>query len=213
MEIEYYGANCFRIKTKEANIVIDDNIAALGSKVVAKGDEVLVYTNKLLSNEKAIAASRLVLDSAGEYEVGDISVTGLQARGHMDESGVETAVVYQFMYKGTTITVLGHVHPDLSDDVVEIAGGTDVLVVPVGGNGYTLDAVGATKAIKRIEPDVVIPAQYEVKGLDYEVPSAPLEDFIKTSGLQQAEPTDSYKVDKPNAELAGSTHLVILNKK
>jgi L-ascorbate metabolism protein UlaG (beta-lactamase superfamily) len=213
MEIEYYGANCFRIKTKEANIVIDDNIATLGGKVVAKGDEVLVYTSTSLSNEKAIAASRLVLDSAGEYEVGDISVTGIQTRGHMDESGVETATVYQFIYKGTTVTVLGHVHPDLSDEVSELAGGTDVLIVPVGGNGYTLDAVGATGAIKKTEPDVVIPSQYDIAGLTYEVPGAPLEEFLKTSGLQQAEPTDSYKLDKPNAELAGSTHLVILNKK
>jgi len=213
MEIEYYGANCFRIKTKEANVVIDDNIAALGGKVVAKGDEVLVYTSNSLSNEKAVAASRLVLSSAGEYEVGDISVTGIQTRGHMDEEGVQTATVYQFMYKGTTVTVLGHIHPDVSDDVAEIAGGTDVLIVPVGGNGYTLDPVGATKTIKNIEPDVVIPSQYDIPGMNYEVSASPLEDFVKTSGLQQAVPSDSYKVDKPNAELAGSTHLVILNKK
>jgi len=213
MEIEYYGANCFRIKTKEANVVIDDNIAALGGKVVAKGDEVVVYTSNSLSNEKAVAASRLVLSSAGEYEVGDISVTGIQTRGHMDEEGVQTATVYQFMYKGTTVTVLGHIHPDVSDDVAEIAGGTDVLIVPVGGNGYTLDPVGATKTIKNIEPDVVIPSQYDIPGMNYEVSASPLEDFVKTSGLQQAVPSDSYKVDKPNAELAGSTHLVILNKK
>lgn len=213
MEIEYYGSNCFRIKTKEANVVIDDNIAAIGGKVVAKGDEVLVYTSKSLSNEKAIEASRLVLDSAGEYEVGDISVTGIQTRGHMDESGEETATVYQFMYKGTTITVMGHVHPDLSDEITEMVGGTDVLVVPVGGNGYTLDPVGASSVIKKTEPDVVIPSQYNIESLNYEVPAAPLDDFLKTSGLQQAEPADSYKVDKPSAELAGSTHLVILKKK
>jgi L-ascorbate metabolism protein UlaG (beta-lactamase superfamily) len=213
VEIEYYGANCFRIKTKEANIVIDDNIAALGGKAVAKGDEVLVYTSNALSNEKAVTASRLVLSSAGEYEVGDISVTGIQARGHMDEAGSETATIYQFIYKGTTVTVLGHVHPDLSDNVVEIVGGTNVLIVPVGGNGYTLDSVGATGAIKKTEPDVVIPSQYDMSGLNFEVPAAPIEDFLKVSGLQQAAPADSYKVDKPNAELVGSTHLVILNKK
>ncbi len=213
MEIEYYGANCFRIKTKEANIVIDDNIAALGGRVVAKGDEVLVYTSNALSNEKAVNASRLVLSSAGEYEVGDISVTGIQARGHLDEAGSETATIYQSIYKGTTVTVLGHVHPDLSDDVVEIVGGTNVLIVPVGGNGYTLDSVGATGAIKKIEPDVVIPTQYDMNGLNFEVPAAPIEDFLKVSGLQQAAPADSYKVDKPNAELVGSTHLVSLNKK
>jgi L-ascorbate metabolism protein UlaG (beta-lactamase superfamily) len=213
MDIEYYGANCFRIKTKGSSIVIDDNLEAIGAKSVTKDKDVVVYTSEMLKDKKALSKARLVLDSAGEYEVGDVSVKALQTRAHMDEEGVETATVYQFLYENMSVIILGHIHPDLSDDVIEMAGGTDVLVVPVGGNGYTLDVVGATNVIKKIEPDAVVPSQYAIKGLNYEVLANPLDEFMKTSGMQSAEPIDSYKVGKSSAELSGQTHLVLINAK
>jgi L-ascorbate metabolism protein UlaG (beta-lactamase superfamily) len=213
MEIEFFGANCFRIKTKNASIVIDDNLEALGGKTITKESDVAIFTNKILENEKTKVKARLTLDSAGEYEIGDLSVRAIQTRAHMDQTDEAESAVFQCMYDGTTVTILGHIHPDMADEIVEFAGGTDVLIVPVGGNGFTLDAVGATSAIKKIEPEVVIPSQYEVKGLNYEVPAAPLDDFKKTSALPVSEPKDSYKVSKPDAELAGKTHLVVLNAK
>ena len=193
--------------------VFDDNLDLLGAKNTVKPEEVLFYTNKMLSSKSAVKKARLVIDSAGEFEVGDISVKAIQARSHMDKDEEQSATVYQCMFGGKTVTVLGHVHPELNDEVLELMGGTDVLLVPVGGNGYTLDPVGATNVIKNTEPDVVIPSHYEDKSLKLEVPAAPLDEFVKTCGLSSDEPADSYKVDKPNAELASQTHLVVLNKK
>jgi L-ascorbate metabolism protein UlaG (beta-lactamase superfamily) len=213
MEIEFFGANCFRVKTKNASIVIDDNLEALGSKSITKDSDVAIFTNKILENEKTKNRARLTLDSAGEYEIGDVSVMALQTRSHLDGEGEASSAVFQCLYEGKTITILGHIHPDIADEILEFAGGTDVLIVPVGGNGYTLDSVGATSVIKKIEPEVVIPSQYEVKGLNYAVPAAPLDDFKKASALPESEPTDSYKVSKPDAELTGKTHLVLLNVK
>jgi L-ascorbate metabolism protein UlaG (beta-lactamase superfamily) len=212
MEIEFFGANCFRIKTKKASIVIDDNLASLGQKSITKDTDVAVFTNKILLNGSKSKA-RLVLESAGEFEIGDLSVKAVQTRAHMDEAGADTATVFQFLYNGTTVTALGHIHPDIASDVLELTAGTDVVLVPVGGNGYTLDSVGALSSIKKIEPEVVIPSQYDAPGFKFEVPAAPLEDFIKTSALVAGEPRDSYKVDKPDLELAGQTHLVILTIK
>ena len=213
MEIEFFGANCFRIKTKKSSIVVDDNLSALGGKTITKETDVAVFTSKILENKDAVSKARLTLARAGEYEVGDISVRAVQTRAHMDTESEQTANVFQLMFDGTTITVLGHVHPNIADDVIELAGGTDVMIVPVGGNGYTLDAVCAVSAIKKIEPEVVIPSQYETKGLKFEVPPAPLDDFKKTSALPEAEPRDSYRLDKPVAEFVGKTHMIILSVK
>lgn len=212
MEIEFFGANCFRIKTKQATIVVDDDLDRHGLKVVTKDKDVLLVTNQNLKAAAAASKARLVLESAGEFEIGDISVSGVQARGHMDEEGKETATVFQCSYGGASVTVLGHVHADISNTVQELAGGTDVLLLPVGGNGYTLDPVGATSIIKSIEPDVVIPAHYEAAGFKYEVPASPLDEFIKTSGLTASEPQDSYKVGKSTSE-SGQTELVVLSIK
>ena len=56
----------------------------------------------------------------------------------------------------------------------------DVLFVPVGGNGYTLDAIGALKIIKKIEPKIIIPTHYADKAIKYEVPQADLDEVMKT---------------------------------
>ncbi|MFT4532056.1 MAG: L-ascorbate metabolism protein UlaG (beta-lactamase superfamily) [Candidatus Saccharimonadales bacterium] len=213
MDIEFFGANCFRIKTKKATLIIDDNLSTVGSKSITKPDNVALVSSSSVDASESSSKARLTLDSAGEFEVGDISVTAIQTRSHMDEEGSETANVYQCMFGGSSVTILGHIHPDFSDDVLELAGGTDVLIVPVGGNGYTLDSVGAVSAIKKIEPDVVIPAYYDVADLKLEVPAAPLEDFIKVSALTGEEPLDVLKVGKVTAEQTGQTKLVILNTK
>jgi len=210
MEIEYFGANCFRIKTKNASIVIDDNLSEIGGKTITKDTDVAIFTHSLLENSNTKAKARLTLDSAGEYEIGDISVKAVQARAHMDEAGIATASIFQCLYEGTTVTILGHIHPDIADDVIELAGGTDVVIVPVGGNGYTLDVIGAVSVIKKIEPEVVIPSQYDVTNLTFEVPAAPLEDFKKASALPEGEPKDSHKVGKLDPELVGKTHMVEL---
>jgi L-ascorbate metabolism protein UlaG (beta-lactamase superfamily) len=213
MEIEFFGANCFRIKTKNASIVIDDNLSDIGGKTITKETDIAIFTSTVLENEKTKTKARLTLDSAGEYEIGDVSVRAVQTRAHMDPEGDATGAVFQCMFEGTTVTILGHIHPDFADDVIEFAGGTDVVIVPVGGNGFTLDVVGALSVIKKIEPEVVIPSQYNIPGFKYEVSAAPLEDFKKASALPETEAKDVYKVGKPDPELVGKTHLVVLNVK
>jgi L-ascorbate metabolism protein UlaG (beta-lactamase superfamily) len=213
MEIEFFGANCFRIKTKQASIVIDDNLSAIGGKTITKESDVAIFTNKILENSQTKAKARLTLDSAGEYEIGDVSVRAVQTRAHMDEKDSATASIFQCTHEGTTVTIFGHIHPDVADDVIELAGGTDVAIIPVGGNGYTLDVIGAVSVIKKIEPEVVIPSQYDVLGINLEVPAAPLDDFKKASALPESEPMDSYKVGKIDPELVGKTHIVTLNVK
>ncbi|MBP6962038.1 MBL fold metallo-hydrolase, partial [Candidatus Saccharibacteria bacterium] len=194
MELEFFGGNCFRIKSKQTTIIIDDNLSKIGKKSVTTDKTVAFYTSGLLRDENVCEQARLVIDGAGEFEVGDITVKGIQARGHMDEEDKYTATIFQFMYDGQTITVLGHVHPDLGDDAIELVSGTDVLVMPVGGNGYTLDPIGASSIIKKVEPDVVVPSQYDIKGLNYEVPAQGLEEFGKVSSLNLEDIRDSLKL-------------------
>ena len=213
MEIEYFGANCFRVKTKKTSVVFDDNLDSLGKKNITKNGEALFYTQEALKSEKASSSAKLVVDCPGEFEVGDLSVKAQSNRSHLDEEGKSSATVFQCTHSGVSVTVLGHVHGELSEEVLEMVSGTDVLIVPVGGNGFTLDAVGAVSVVKSTEPAVVIPSQYDAAGFKFEVPAAPLDDFIKTSALKVAEAQDCYKVDKPDVELSESTHIVKLNIK
>ncbi|MCA9323474.1 MBL fold metallo-hydrolase [Candidatus Saccharibacteria bacterium] len=213
MELEFFGGNCFRIKTKNTTIVVDDNLSKLGKKSINSDKTVAFYTSKTVLDEKSAAQSRLSFATPGEFEVGDVTVNGVQARGHMDEEGNQTSNVFQFMHGGQTISVLGHVHPDISDEVVELISGTDVLVVPVGGNGFTLDPVGAASIIKKTEPNVVVPAHYDISGVSYEVPAQPLEEFLKVASLTADEPQESLKLSKASEDVGTQTKVVVLKVK
>ena len=166
MDIEFFGANCVRLTTKKASIVIDDTLVQSGGKSITRDTDISIHTQEAL---KAASSKTLTLDTPGEFEASGVSITGVQARAHTDEPDKMTATMYKFVADDIHILVVGHIYPDLSDAQLEDIGKVDVMIVPVGGNGFTLDPLGALKLIKKVEPAVVVPTQYAIKGMNYEV--------------------------------------------
>jgi len=191
---------------KQASVVVDDNLADLGLKSVTKPDDIALYT--MLPKKEG--AARLNITDPGEYEVSDISIRGIAVRGHMDEADQLTATIYKIDYDDIRLAIVGHVHPDIHEDQLEAIGGVDVLIVPVGGNGYTLDGVGALKVIKEIEPKVVIPTHFAEKGINYEVPQQELADALKGLAMEPAQTVAKYKI-KP-AEYTEAAQLIVLER-
>lgn len=206
MEFSYHGGNCIKINVKKATIVVDDNLAALGQKDVAKADDITLAT----SDHIGAKAGRMLIDSPGEYEVSDISVQGVGARGAMDDAGTKKATIYKLTAEDLSVVVLGHVFADITEDEVEELGHVDVLFVPVGGNGYTLDGVDALKLIKKIEPRIVIPTHYADKELTYEVPQASLEEAVTTLGMEPVQTTNKLKLKA--ADIPESLQLYVLER-
>jgi len=205
MDIQYYGANCVRLTDKKASVVVDDNLVSLGLKSVTKPDDISIFT----LDKKVKNGSRFLVEGPGEYEISDISIRGIPVRAHLDEDG-SRATMYGIEMQNFNIAVLGHIHPDLTDDHLEELGVVDVLIIPVGGNGYTLDANAAAHLVKKIEPKIVIPTHYSDKAIHYEVPQADLELFLKEMGVSEPETLDSLKVKE--SEIGDKTRLVILNR-
>jgi L-ascorbate metabolism protein UlaG (beta-lactamase superfamily) len=207
VELSYYGANCLRLSAKKAQIVIDDNLAKLGLKAVTKPSDISLRTNKDFP-EHPDSAFRA--EMPGEYEIAGVVVRGIAARAHMDEEGQHSAVIYTIEADDTKVAILGHIHPELSEAQLEQIGMVDIAVVPVGGNGYTLDGVGALQVIKQIEPKVVIPTHYNDRVIRYEVPQTELADAVKNLGMEISETLPKYKI-KP-AELSDTSRLVVLER-
>jgi L-ascorbate metabolism protein UlaG (beta-lactamase superfamily) len=207
MELQYYGANCLRLSAKKAQIVIDDNLAKLELKSVTKSGDISLRTSREFPEHPD---TFFRAEMPGEYEVAGVVIHGIAARAHMDEEGKQNAVIYTIEADDTKVLVLGHIFPELSEDQLEQIGMVDVAVVPVGGNGYTLDGVGALKVIKQIEPKVVIPTHYADAKIKYEVPQAPLADAVKGLGMEVSETTAKYKI-KPS-ELSDTSRLIVLER-
>ena len=206
MEFQYYGGNCIKISTKNASFVFDDNLKSLGLKSVTKADSVALFTTLPAKMPDA----RLSIVDPGEYEVSEVSIFGIAARGHMDEVGQKSATIYKLLVDETRICILGHVFPDLNEDQLEAIGIVDILVVPVGGNGYTLDGVDALKMVKKIDPKLVIPTHYEDKDINYEVPQQPLSEALKGLGKEPRETLAKFK-PKP-ADMSDTLQLLVLER-
>jgi L-ascorbate metabolism protein UlaG (beta-lactamase superfamily) len=204
MDVQFYGANCLVVNHKSVRIVIDDNLEQLGKKSVIKPDDVALYTTD--KPEKTNA--RLTFSGPGEYEVGDISVIGISAKPFMNDDSGKTVTMYKLISSELSMLVCGHILGELSGDELEQIGTVDVLFVPVGDNGYTLDPQGVLKLIKDIEPKIVVPTHYKQSGIKYPIEQIDLNAALKELGMETKETVTKLKV-KP-ADLSDFTQLIVL---
>lgn len=208
MDLQYYGGNCVVLSAKGVRLVFDDNLTELGLKSVVKPDDVALFTG---AHAMPTVATRLVIDGPGEYEIAGLSIVGIATRSHMDPEGTHQATMYKVMADNTSYLILGHIYPELSDEQLETIGMVDVLVAPVGGNGYTLDPVGTLKMIKKIEPKVVVPTHYAEAGVKYPVEQQTLEQALKNLGMEARETVEKLRY-KPLDAVNASTQLVLLSR-
>lgn len=207
MDVQFYGANCVVLTSKQARVVIDDTLADLGVKSVTREGDICLFTG---AKPATIAAGpKLIIDMPGEYEASNVSITGIQVRAHMDEEKQRNGVMYKITWGETKYLITGHAFPKLSEAELEMIGIVDVMFVPVGGNGYTLDATGALQLIKQVEPKVVVPTHYADNRLKYEVPQTELEDALKTLSMETKQAGAKFQF-KP-AEVSGTTEIVVID--
>ena len=205
MQISHLGANCLKIKVNNVSIVIDDNLAQLRGKAVSGPDDVVCITNTKLIDQPA--ESRILFDMPGNYEVSNILINGIGAKSFMQDGEYMSAVMYKIIVDNLSLAVVGHIQADLSDEQLEQLGLVDILLIPVGGNGYTLDATGALQVTKNINPGIVIPTHYQQTGLKYEVAQASCDDFVNKLGIEPIYVKNPYKPKR--ADFSDQFSLVI----
>lgn len=191
-DIEYKGGNTVVIATKKNTLVIDPKMS------IHKGEKDFVVKNatELATEDRFLTQSddfALSLSYPGSYEVGDFSINGFAEKRHIDSNDEQKSVIYSIDVLGAKIGLLGNIGPELSDDQLENLGILDILILPVGGNGYALDATSAAKIARNSDAKVIIPVHYAEDGINYEVPQNSLDIFIKELGAD-VEKTSKYKV-------------------
>lgn len=204
MDIQFYGANCLVVSHKSTRIVIDDNLEELGKKSIIKPEDVALYTTSDAPKNKA----RLSFNGPGEYEVGDISIIGISAKPFMNDDSGKKVTMYKLISSEINMLVVGHILGELSAKELEQIGSVDVLFVPIGDNGYTLDAQGVLKLVKDIEPKIIVPTHYKLPGFKYPVDQVDLETGLKELGMEVKEAIAKLKLKE--ADLTDITQLIVL---
>lgn len=180
-EVEYKGANCVVVSSKKASIVVDPKLSVVGLKDANVKDAVELATEARFALQSEDA--KLVIEGPGEYGIADFDIRGVAAQRHLDaETEPKASTIYRVESGDIRLAVVGNIYEKLSEDQLEDIGIIDVLVVPVGGSGYTLDATGAATITRQIDPKVVIPVHYADDAIKYEVPQSDVDVFIAELG-------------------------------
>ena len=185
-EVEYKGANGVIVSSKKASLVFDPKLSLVGLKDIPVKDAVELATEARFATNSEDA--KLVIEGPGEYGVADFDITGIAAQRHLDaETDPKISTIYRLETSDIRAAVIGNIYEKLNEDQLEEIGMIDVLIIPVGGGGYTLDATGAAALVRQIEPKVVIPVHYADPAIKYEVPQLDFETFTGELGAEVEE--------------------------
>ncbi len=213
MIITWQGHSCFKIQDKVGpegvTVITDPFDKKIGLKEPnCEADIVTVSHNHFdHNNVQALRGKPMIINCAGEYDLKDVLVEGIDTF-HDEKEGADRGsnIIFRIEVDNISITHLGDLGQILDNSQLEKLVGTDILLIPVGGT-YTIDAKKAVEVIAQIEPRIVIPMHYKVKGLTVDIDS--VDKFIKELGIQPTyeEKLKISKKDLPQDEM----ELVILS--
>lgn len=209
-DIEYKGGNALVITSKKTSVIIDPKLSVIGLKdIPVKGGVELATEARLAVNDPE---AKLRIEGPGEYEIGDVAIKGVRATRHIDtEADEPISTMYRLEIGDVRMAVLGNIAPKLSEDQLEEIGVVDILILPVGGAGYTLDATSAAALARQIDPKIVIPVHYADTALKYEVPQDDLDVFINEFAAPVEEGGNKYKV-KSSSSIPQVLSVVKVNR-
>lgn len=212
MEITYIGHSCFKIKDKTLSLVTDPydpkstgyNLPKLSADVV-----LVSHGHKDHNYVEGVSDHRLVVDQAGEYELGGIFIMGIEVFHDKSEGGERGKnIIYLIDIDGFTVLHLGDLGHELSKETLEKLSDINVLLIPVGGT-YTIDAGTAAKVISSIEPGIVVPMHYQTKDLKNTELDG-LDKFLDEMGIEgDVKKVDRLKINS-SSDIPEETEIVVM---
>ncbi len=205
MELTWYGLSCFRIaERKHATVVTDPYASGLGLPALKLRADVVTCSHdaKGHNNFKAVGGWKHAFTGPGEYETGNVFITGIAT---VKERKTTKNVIYVFDFNGLTIAHLGDMKEVPTQTQIEALEQVNVLLVPVGG-GNSLNAAQASELVSMMEPNIVVPMHYKLPDLKLELET--VDRFLKEMGITDPKEESSLKLN--SGSLPEVTETVLL---
>jgi L-ascorbate metabolism protein UlaG (beta-lactamase superfamily) len=178
MNIQYYGHSCFKITAKPAGrgqddvtIFIDPFDKSVGLRPPQGNADLALVTHDHHdhNNVSALRGEPRVIDIPGEYSVKGVNIIGINSY-HDNKEGKERGLntIYIIEAEDIRICHLGDLGTELNEKQLDQIDGVDILMIPIGGK-YTIDGEKAAEIAKKVEPGIIIPIHYKIKGSTMDV--------------------------------------------
>jgi L-ascorbate metabolism protein UlaG (beta-lactamase superfamily) len=199
MQINYLGHFTFRIRLNR-QIIVTDPFEEKGDTLMpkTKGD-IVTFSYSPINKDSLDRIKKdnpFIIKGPGEYEVNEISIFGIPTHRKKEEKEENRNTIYVYMGKDIRICHLGRLKKDLSENQLDEIDGVNILLIPVGDEDY-LSEEKAVKIINQIEPEIVIPMNFDS-----------VDEFIEEGGWGKVEKKDRLVTNK--SKLPEETKVVIL---
>lgn len=217
MDIYWGGQSLFKIKGKQATVIIDPFDPEFTNLKLPKdltSDIVLVsHDHRDHNNAKVVSSSTgrqlMVFHDPGEYEINGVVITGINSfHDNLQGSQRGKNIIFHLLFEGLNIVHLGDLgQTQLTEQQIAQISETDILLIPVGGV-YTIDAKVATGIVSQLEPKIIIPMHYSLDGLKNNLD--PVDKFLKEMGAENV--TAQPKLSIIKNKLPEEPQIVVLSK-
>jgi L-ascorbate metabolism protein UlaG (beta-lactamase superfamily) len=207
VEISWLGHACFVLKGKEKTVITDPYRPELGYSLGQPEADIVTVSHFHPGHSyvEGIANSPKQVKGPGEYEIGNIFITGL-ASYHDNEKGNARGknTIYLMEMEGLTLCHLGDLGHPLTASLVEELGNCDVLFLPVG-EVSTIPVDVAVEIVRQLTPHIVIPMHYKTDVLTRNLER--VDKFLAKMGIHEIEPRAKLLVT--NASLPAELQTVV----
>lgn len=211
MVIQWLGQSCFKISSGELVIVIDPFSKEIGLTPPRFRADVVLVTHPHFdhANAESLTGEPLVIAGPGEYEIKGVHIRGIETfHDAVDGKKRGMNTCYAIDIENVSLLHMGDFgEKELRDVTLEAIGDIDILLIPVGGV-YTIDAEQAAKAVKQIEPRLVIPMHYHIPGLKVKLDS--VDAFLKEMAATKTKPEEKLTLKKKDIEGEEKTEVRVL---
>ncbi|MGQ9628850.1 MAG: MBL fold metallo-hydrolase [bacterium] len=212
MKIKWWGHDAFLITSEGGVKIITDPYKPGGgigySRITDSADIVTVSHDHFDHNYVGgISGNPIAVRAPQPQTIKGISVRGVQVY-HDKNQGRERgrSIIFVLGVDGMQIVHLGDLGHVLSNEQVSKIGGTDVLLLPIGGF-YTIDSEEADFVAGQIKPKVIIPMHYKTPALDF--PIATLDAYLR--GKKNVERVGGPEVTITKSTLPAEQKIIVLD--
>ncbi len=195
MDIAWYGHAAFRLRGRDAAVVMDPCAPQTGFRINRPGADIVTISRAADTAHNWIdgvafesAGQTRLLDAPGEYEVKRVLATGVRTPGPSGARNVAFAITIDEII----VAHLGDLHGMPEGAAMQELRRADVILLPCGGGAH-LSPQAAADVANALAAPMVIPMIYQPESADgVSTGLEPLSAFLREMGVSVDPPTDNH---------------------
>jgi len=144
-----------------------------------------------------------IIHGPGEYEIKEVQIKGWPLK--KDSQTDRLRGIFRVRFDDLSLGFLDSLSNFKEPEILEELGDIDILFIPGGGDPY-LSTEEAAKLVRQVDPRIVIPTHFKVKGLKRK--ASEVKDFLKELGLEDTKPQE--KVSLKRKDLTEKLQAIVL---